>query len=100
MAAPLHAQPGGLDAQVLDRLSRRLAGLGAEGAAELARTEMRRGGERANRERLVEVAPGIGQRALDPVGFGLQLEQRRKLRLAAGPSVIDLSLLKTLSALA
>jgi len=29
---------GGFDAQVLDRLGRRLAGLGAEGTAELART--------------------------------------------------------------
>jgi len=33
-----HHQPGGLDAQVLDRLGRRLAGLGAERTAELART--------------------------------------------------------------
>ena len=38
MAALLHHQPGGLDAQVLDRLGRRLAGLGAERTAELART--------------------------------------------------------------
>src|ERR1700682_1114030 len=60
MTAPLHDQPGGLDAQVLDRLGRRLAGLGAEGAAELARTEMRRGGELSNRQRLVEIALGIG----------------------------------------
>jgi len=38
MAALLHHQAGGFDAQVLDRLGRRLAGLGAEGTAELART--------------------------------------------------------------
>jgi hypothetical protein len=37
-AALLHHQPGGFDAQVLDRLGRQLAGLGAEGTAELART--------------------------------------------------------------
>src|SRR5919106_3480443 len=37
MAALLHQQPGGLDAQFLDRLGRRLASLGAEGTAELAR---------------------------------------------------------------
>ena len=37
MTAPLHDQPGGLDAQVLDRLGRRLAGLGAECTAKLAR---------------------------------------------------------------
>jgi len=38
MAALLHHQPGGLEAQVLDRLGRRLAGLGVERTAELART--------------------------------------------------------------
>src|SRR5258706_8922324 len=38
MAALLHHQPCGLDAQVLDRLGRRLAGLGMERTAELART--------------------------------------------------------------
>ncbi len=38
MAALLHHQPGGLEAQVLDRLGRRLAGLGVERSAELART--------------------------------------------------------------
>ena len=41
MAALLHHQPGRLDAQVLDRLGRRLAGLGAERTAELARTQTR-----------------------------------------------------------
>jgi hypothetical protein len=35
MAALLHHQPGGLDAQVLDRFGRRLAGLGAECTAVL-----------------------------------------------------------------
>jgi hypothetical protein len=38
MAALLHHQPGGLDAQVLDRFGRRLAGLGTECSAELTRT--------------------------------------------------------------
>src|SRR5882762_4278240 len=38
MTALLHHQPGSLDAQVLDCLGWRLAGLGMEGAAELART--------------------------------------------------------------
>ena len=37
-AALLHHQPGGLDAQVLDRLDRRLASLGTECSAELMRT--------------------------------------------------------------
>src|SRR5262245_50797185 len=89
MTAPLQHQPGGLDAQVLDRLSRRLAGLGAERTAELARTEMRRFGELPNRQRLVEIALGVCQCALDTIGFGLQLQQRRKLRLATRTSVID-----------
>src|SRR5690242_18021617 len=38
MAALLHHQSGCLDAQVLDRFARRLTGLSAERAAELART--------------------------------------------------------------
>ena len=38
MAALLHHQAGGLDVQVLDRLGRRLPGLGAERTAELTRT--------------------------------------------------------------
>jgi hypothetical protein len=42
MAALLHHQASGLDAQVLDRLGRRLAGLGAERAAGLTRAQMRR----------------------------------------------------------
>src|ERR1700748_1176321 len=33
MAALLHHQPGGLEAQILDRLGRRLAGLGVERTA-------------------------------------------------------------------
>src|SRR4051794_13232749 len=72
MAALLHHQTGGLDAQVLDRLGRRLARLGAERTAELARTEMRRFGELADRQRRREIALRIGQRALDTVGFGLE----------------------------
>jgi hypothetical protein len=45
MVALLHHQPGGLEAQVLDCLGRRLPGLGAERTAELAWTEMGRFGE-------------------------------------------------------
>src|SRR5436190_12003779 len=58
MAALLHHQAGGLDAQILDSLGRRLTGLGAEGTAELPRAEMRRVGELHNRQRLVEIAFG------------------------------------------
>src|SRR5438105_12322274 len=89
MAALLLHHSCGFEAQVLDRLGWRLAGLGAERTAELARTEMRRCSELANRQRRIEIALRICQCALDAVGFGLQLEQRRKLRLATGASVID-----------
>src|SRR5258707_14300397 len=56
MAALLHHQPGGLDAQVLDRLGRRLAGLCAERTAELARTQVRGSGELSDRQRSREIA--------------------------------------------
>src|SRR6201993_122215 len=45
VAPLLQHQAGGLDPQALHRLGRRLAGLLAEGAAELARAEPGRGGE-------------------------------------------------------
>jgi hypothetical protein len=51
---------------------------------------MRRFGELSDRQRLVEIALRICQCALDTVGFGLQLQQRRELRLATGARVIDL----------
>src|ERR1700730_10958825 len=76
MPALLHHQPGGLDAQVLDRLGRRLAGFGAECTAELARTEMRRCGDLSNGQRLSQGGVPKSQGGLDTVGFGLQLQQR------------------------
>ena len=50
---------------------------------------MRCFGELSNRQRRIEIALCICQCALDTVGFGLELQQRRKLRLAAGTAVID-----------
>jgi hypothetical protein len=50
---------------------------------------MRRFGELSNRQRSIEIALRICQCALDTVGFGLQLQQRRKLRLATGAPVIN-----------
>jgi hypothetical protein len=47
-----------LEPQVLDRLARRLAGLGAERAAELARAEMCGVGELLDRQRRLQVMPG------------------------------------------
>ena len=73
----------------LEYLGRRLAGLGAEYTAELARTQTRRLGELSNRQLSIEIALRICQRALDAVGFGLQLQECRKLRLATGTPVIN-----------
>src|SRR5258708_24744797 len=56
MAALLHHQAGGLDAQLLDRLGRRLAGLGVECAAELAGAEMRRFRKLSHRQLRGEIA--------------------------------------------
>ena len=89
MAALLHHQAGGLDAKVLDRLGRRVTGLGAERTAELTRAQMRRVRKLLNRQLRVEIALRIGQCVLDTVGFGLQLQQGRELRLAAGAAMVQ-----------
>src|SRR5262249_57863528 len=89
MAALLQHQPSGLDAQVLDRFSWRLTRLGAECTAKLARTEMRRIRELRNRQRLVEIALRKCKCTLDTIGFGFQLKQCRKLRLATSTPAID-----------
>jgi hypothetical protein len=56
VAALLHHQSGSLDAQILYRLRRRLAGLGTECSAELTRTQMRRCGELYYRQRFIKIA--------------------------------------------
>ena len=50
---------------------------------------MRRLGEILDGERALEIALGIDEGALDAVGFGLELQKRRELRLAAGATMID-----------
>src|SRR4030081_3901827 len=50
---------------------------------------MRRFGELSNRQRRMEISLRICQCALDTVGFGLQLQQCRELRLAAGAAMIN-----------
>ena len=67
MTAPLHEAARPFDPQVLDGLGGRLPRLGMEGAAELARAEMRRLGEIGDGERLVQVVP-VRRRA--PPGSG------------------------------
>ena len=49
VAPLLHHQPGGLDAQMFDRLRRRLAGFCPKSATKLARAQMRRIGELLDR---------------------------------------------------
>jgi predicted HTH domain antitoxin len=44
-------------------------------AAELAGAEMRNFRELLDRQRRVQVAPGMGEDALNPVGFRFQLQQ-------------------------
>ena len=87
--ALLHHQPRRFDAQMFDRLGRRLSRLGVECAAELARAQMRGLGQLLDRQRVAQVAPGIVERLLDAVGLGIQVEQCRMLRLPAGAAVID-----------
>jgi hypothetical protein len=78
----LQHQPGGLDAQLLDRLCRRLAGLAAERTAELTRTQIRRVGELPNRQRLVQIALGVCQCALDTIGnLGISARRAGEVRL-------------------
>src|SRR5258707_8258072 len=89
MAALLHHHASSFDAQVLDRLGRRLAGLGAERTAELTRAQMRCVSKLLNRQRRSEISLRICQCALDTVGFGLQIQQCRELRLAAGAAMIN-----------
>ena len=36
-----------------------------------------------------QMLPGVGQRALDAVGLGIQFEQRRMLRLPAGAAMVN-----------
>src|SRR5712675_3698341 len=79
MAALLHHQSSGLDAQILDRLGRRLAGLSAKGAAELTRAEVRDFGELPDSQRSVEMTFRVGQCILDTIGLGLELQQCGKL---------------------
>src|SRR5262249_26246446 len=93
VTALLHHQPRGLDTQVLNRLGRRLAGLGVERASERAWAKARRVGELLDCQPFVEIALRIIQCGLNAIGFWPQLQQRQNLRLAAGTPVIDHELL-------
>jgi hypothetical protein len=89
LGAGLDAQPRRLGPEALDRLGRGLAGLGEKGAAELARAETGDLGETLDRELLVEMLAGEGERRPDTVGFRIEIEHGRELRLSARAAVID-----------
>jgi hypothetical protein len=58
-----------LKAEVLDRFGRCLAGFKLKGAAKLARREMRDLGKIFHTQLAGKIAPGVGEDALNPVGF-------------------------------
>src|ERR1700729_2237618 len=70
VAALLHEIARTLDSQVLDRLGRRLAGLGVESPTELSRAEVCSLGEVGHRQALMQIVPRVGERGLDAIRFG------------------------------
>ena len=80
---------GRLKTKILDGAGRRLTGFRAKHPGKLPRAEPRRVCELLHRERLSKVVPGKGERVLDAVGFRVELEHRRVLRLSAGASMMN-----------
>jgi hypothetical protein len=74
-------QPRTFDAQILDRLGRRLPGLRPKSTTELALAQMGNLGEPLDGELGAQVSSGIYEGALDAVGLRLQSRERRELRL-------------------
>lgn len=72
-----------------NRLGGRLTRLRSEYATELPRTEPSGFGEPFHCQRLTKVLPREGKRSLNPIRFRIELQHRRVLRLATGPSVMD-----------
>lgn len=89
VAALLDQHASGLHAQALHRLRRGLPGFFAERATELTRAEMCGLGQFFNRQGGAQVATRKGQRILDAIGPGIQLEQHRMLGLPASTAVVD-----------
>ncbi|XYJ80900.1 hypothetical protein NGGBJF_08875 [Cupriavidus necator] len=85
VAAAFHHQPGRFHAQVLHGLGRGLPGLIPECAGKLARAQVRRLGKLIHRELPLQVLPRKVQRGTDAVRARFQVQQRRELRLPAGP---------------
>jgi hypothetical protein len=89
MPALLHHQARGFDAQILNGLRGRLSRLRAKSAAELAWAEIGRIRKLIDGQRGMKIVLGIDERALNPIRFGIELEQRGILQLAAGTPVKD-----------
>ena len=85
----LEHMSGGLETKILDGAGRRLAGFRAKHPGELPRAEPRRVSELLHRQRLSKVLSGKGERVLDAVGFRVEFEHRRVLRLSAGASMMN-----------
>lgn len=68
---------------------RGVTGFGVEGAAELSGTQAGDFRELVDRERRFQILLGVVKGVLDAIGFGRDIEQRGRLRLAAGASMID-----------
>ena len=93
LRAGLDARAGGLDAQPLDGAGGRDAGLGGEGAGEVARAHRGAAGQSLNVQRLVQPLARPGQQGAEPAARPVELEQGGELRLAARTAVIDHQLL-------
>jgi len=75
--------------QPLDRLCRRLPGLGQKGAAELSTTQPGCLGQPFDRQCLDEMLPSKGKRAPDADGTGVKFQHGGELRLATGTAMIN-----------
>jgi hypothetical protein len=94
MPAVLQQQFCRLEAEFLDSLRGRLARFGPECTRELAGAQMRRFRECFNSKIGVEISPRKRESGLNSVGFRLELEKGRELRLSASTTMMDHHLLR------
>ncbi len=83
-----------LDAQPLDRLRRRDAGLGGEAARKMPCAHVGLLGQALHGQILIEMLARPGEQRLEAAARRFQFEQRRELRLPARAAVIDDELLR------
>ncbi len=85
----LQHKPGGLETQVFNCLCRRKAGLSAEHSTKLPRAQSGGVGQLLNRQRFAKVLLCEGQRNLNAIGFGVELQHCGMLLLAASAAMMD-----------